>query len=79
MSQFNVEREFLRLQRDRDFAINTLAHLAMELISPDRKAPKEQIEANMAEAVGILKEIDKDSLKIADQVDIKLIINLLHG
>ncbi|HBZ67556.1 MAG TPA: hypothetical protein DEO70_12030 [Bacteroidales bacterium] len=79
MEQNDIEREFSRLQHDREFTINILAKLALELVHPQRKTSKELIEASISVAAETLQGIDKNSLAVANHIDNKFIMNLLHG
>lgn len=74
-----AEKRYLDLQKDRQFAVNILAQLALQLIEPKNAAFKPDIEAKIKEAALILNEIDKESISLVDAIDSKLIISLLHG
>lgn len=74
-----IEQDYLRLQRDRAYAVETIVALAMELVHPKRGASKEQIAESIEEAAKILQSLDRDILNLADKIDIKILIKLING
>lgn len=75
----DVEKRYLNLQRERQFALNILAQLALQLIDPRNVASKPEIESKIRKASFILKEIDDISLSLVDMIDASMIIKLING
>lgn len=77
MNHTQIIEDYLLLQKDRTLATTHLTQLAIDFVDPANAKYKDQIVVSMKKVAEILHELDQEAMKLADQIEIDHIFNLI--
>ena len=77
MNHTQVIDDYLLVHKDRTLATTALTQLAIDFVNPANEGYKDKIAESMKKVSSILHELDQEAMKLADQIEIDHIFNLI--